>query len=140
MTSFAANFRAQAKRERGNVIRRYVRGWSFCLSYGPVDPLIAADVAADVGIRVEHRGRDVTDEVMERLKTAPEDPKYQKDAEELKDEWMFSAKLYPLGRSSTTADWEYLGKMVAALGAPAKVPDSVYNAPNESHYWIWRDS
>jgi len=140
MTSFADDFRAQAKRERGDVVRRCICGWSFCLSYGPVDPIKTADMAADSNLRVEHKGRDVTDEVMERLKTAPEDPKYQKEAEEIKDEWMFSAKLYPPGRSSTEADWAYLGKMTFALGAPRTAPKSIEEEPTASHYWIWRDS
>ena len=140
MTSFADDFRAEAKSKPGDVVRRYVNGWSFCLSYGPVDPLVAANLAADAEMRIEHKGRDVTDTVMERLKTAKEDPQYEKTAEEMKDEWMFSAKLFPPGRSSTEADWKYLGMMVAAVVRSPKVPATISNTPGGAHYWAWRDS
>jgi hypothetical protein len=137
MASFADDFRAEAKAKPGEVVRRVANGWSFCLSYGAVDPLHAADAAADANLRMEHAGRDVTNEVMERLKTT----EISEEAKEaLKGEWMFSAKLWPPGRGSTEADWAYLGKMLFAMGAPKKAPPTIENAPNDTHYWVWKDS
>ncbi len=137
MTSFAADFRAEAMRKKGEVVRRVAQGWSFCLSYGAVDHLKALDAAADANLRMEYAGRDVTDEVFERMKTAEVTDEAK---EALKGQWMFSAKLWPPGRGSTEADWTYLGTMLAALKGPQTVPDSIALAPNDTHYWVWRDS
>jgi hypothetical protein len=59
----------------------------------------------------------------------------------------FSAMLYPKGRSSTTEDWEYLGKVQALVGMP--LPDGkegftfftdVATAdPNSVLKWFWPD-
>ena len=79
MTSFAEDFRAEAKAKPGQVVRRQVNGWSFCLSYGAVDPLMAADYAADANLRMKYEGRDVTDEVIKATQeitgTKPDDPR-----------------------------------------------------------------
>lgn len=52
----------------------------------------------------------------------------------------FTAQLSPAGRSSTSFDWQDLGRMVAALGCPdKKPPDSIFDDPNGVHTWIWRE-
>jgi len=137
MTSFADEFRTEALVKTGEVVRRVVKGWSFCLSYGAVDPTVAADAMADANLQVQYEGQDVTDAVMDKLKTAVISEEAKRT---LRGEWMLSARLYPIGRASTEADWAYLGKMAAALGAPQRVPESVQTDPNAAHYWVWKDS
>jgi hypothetical protein len=55
-----------------------------------------------------------------------------------KDEygWIFSARC--LG-STVEDDWRYLGKIVAAMGAPEAVPESVRTSPSGVHRWMWSD-
>jgi hypothetical protein len=136
VSSFADDFKSDARRVWGRPAQRRVGGWSFVLSYGAVDAKEAANAAERAGIRTVYKDRDVTGEVLERLRAAK-----PTDEDELDGEWMLSAKLFPIGRSSTVEDWRFLGSMVASLGAPAnsatKPIDSV--DPNTTLYWVWRD-
>lgn len=54
-------------------------------------------------------------------------------------EWHFSAVLHPRGRGSTEGDWEYLGRVARAAGAPVDpvVPIPETN-PNAVHHWHWK--
>ena len=131
MATFADEFKAEARANPGDVVRRVVNGWSFCLSYGVVDPIKAVDAAADVNLRMEYRGRDVTDEVCERLKTQEISAS---ERELFRGEWTFSARLWPAGRDSADRDWAYLEAMCRALGAPRVVTES---DPNATHFWRW---
>lgn len=47
-----------------------------------------------------------------------------------------SASLFPRGRSSTKDDWEALGKIVHALGAPED-PLGWPKDPNAPVHWMW---
>lgn len=134
MASFADEFKAEARANPGDVVRRLVNGWSFCLSYGAVDPIKAVDAAADANLRLNYRGKDVTDEVYEKLKTQEIGAS---ERELLRGEWTLSAKLWPPGRDSTVQDWAYLGAMCFALGAPRAAPESVQTTPNATHFWRW---
>lgn len=49
-----------------------------------------------------------------------------------------SASLYPAGRSSDKFDWNFLGRIVAALGAP-KEPLRYPEDPNAPVHWMWRE-
>jgi hypothetical protein len=137
-----AALRKDAKRNTGKEPSfRFFNGWKFGLSYGPT-PM---------------PGRDVVDRfkksVAERLGAPKEiaEASYEKlaemsqavDAAHLLDhEWIFSASLHPRGRGSVEADWNLLGQMVAAVGAPidsCKTPVETTH-PNDVHYWIWIDA
>ena len=50
-----------------------------------------------------------------------------------------SASLYPPGRGSKDVDWEFLGQVVAVLGAPrdALVTPFETTPPNAVHHWTW---
>jgi hypothetical protein len=141
MPSMADEFRAEAIAKQGDVVARHIRGWSFCLSYGAVDPRAAAALAMQAGIRVTVKGiGDVTRTIMDRLRGAT-----AQEMEEAKracaEEWTLSARLEPPGRSSSPMDWKFLGMMLAALRVP---PDAATKpientAPNATHYWVWRE-
>jgi hypothetical protein len=53
------------------------------------------------------------------------------------------AVLYPFGRGSAVADWDMLGRIVATLGTPAAVADSVgqqtAGQPNMPIGWCWEE-
>jgi len=189
MTSFAGEMLAEAKAKPGEVIARKIAGWSFCLSFGPVDPTKTAEAVRAAGLKLQFAGKDVTEGVVERLKAAgwippkksreeaiqdyeaacetfaaargrllagltPKerellDKLHEKaavedlgvEADVPRDEWMLSAKLWPLGRASTEKDWTFLGQMVAALGAPADSATRPIELvqPHETFYWRWRE-
>jgi hypothetical protein len=50
--------------------------------------------------------------------------------------WNMSAVLWPKGRSSTTHDWDKLGKIARRLGAP-KDPIRISDDPNAPVHWGW---
>jgi hypothetical protein len=60
--------------------------------------------------------------------------------------WLFSAKLYPFGRSSIDKDWERLGRVVQyvynATGPTGEAPEPdtpmKTTPPNATHYWTWK--
>lgn len=56
--------------------------------------------------------------------------------------WIFSAMLAPRGRSSTKADWNFLGRALAVVGAPedASLTPPETTHPNDTHYWTWGSS
>jgi hypothetical protein len=134
MTSLTEELRAEAKRRKGEVVVRKVHGWTFCLSYGAVDPRFSAEAAQAAGVRIEHRGTDVTDEVIALLRSTEPD-----DTSDADEEWMLSARIYPPGRSPTEGDWRYLGHFLTAIGVP---PDSFkpMQTVNATIYWCWRDA
>ena len=53
--------------------------------------------------------------------------------------WHASAKLYPAGRSSTTDQWAWLGRMAKHLGCPRKPMVMRDDAPNEPVHWHWEE-
>lgn len=64
------------------------------------------------------------------------------------EHWHLSAKLHPLGRSSTTRDWQKLGELVSEVIAVSGAPrPDVHNFapvlpieethPNAAHHWCW---
>jgi hypothetical protein len=136
MTSFADDFRTEAKQKPGEIVFRRLSGWSFGLSYGAVRPELVAQAVERAGFRLKAHGRgDVTDEVLARLR-AVGDQLVQPEKE-----WLFSAKLQPPERSSTEADWKFLGSMCAALQVPIDsliTPFEMTN-PNATHYWSWTE-
>jgi hypothetical protein len=133
----ADEFRAEARQKTGDVVFKVIGGWAFGLSYGPVKLETAINAAEDAGLRIatEEKG-DVTDKVLERLRNADE-----KDVEPIMNEWLLSAKLYPHNRSSTEADWRFLGTMLAALHVPLEsiVTPIEQTDPNSTHYWSWSE-
>jgi hypothetical protein len=136
MSSFADDFRAEALQKRGDVVGRKLRGWSFCLSYGAVAPARALELMKMAKLRAVFREKDVTELVERKLADAMET-----DWDDPKEEWMFSAKLYPPDRSSTEEDWRFLGEMAAALRIP---PNAVHSPiaetpPDGTFYWIWSE-
>jgi hypothetical protein len=50
-----------------------------------------------------------------------------------------SASLYPMGRSSTEEDWQFLGGATAVLGAPedALLTPMETTHPNAVYHWHW---
>lgn len=52
--------------------------------------------------------------------------------------WALSARLTPLGRSSSDSDWNRLGQIVRILGAPEKPAIPIEQTdPNGWHEWRW---
>jgi len=57
--------------------------------------------------------------------------------------WHGSASLHPRGRSSTSADWATLGKLVALSGATEEAAQQIDEQvegglhPNRVHHWLW---
>ena len=54
----------------------------------------------------------------------------------------FTATLTPRGRGSTIEDWNYLGHVAAAIGAPGPdkfTPPSILSDPNGTHVWEWEE-
>jgi hypothetical protein len=137
MSSSADDFRAEARKMPGHVAKRKIGGWTFCLSYGSVDPKEAVS-AIDAGmvIEVESLG-DKTKEVVERLRAwTPED---QAVAErEMAGEWMLSAKTVPPDRTPTEKELAFLGRTLAALHVPAETEQPT--AVRGTRQWIWKDS
>jgi hypothetical protein len=117
---------------------RIFKGWSFGLSFGPVMPSrqdfekFKQPVAERLGVGRLLVGMTF-DEVSHKLEES------RSLGEDLGDRWIFSASLYPRGRSSVEKDWRLLGTMCAAVGAPQdslQTPFETTN-PNDVHYWIW---
>ena len=56
-----------------------------------------------------------------------------------RDGWHLSASLYPKGRSSTDADWRFIGEATAVLGAPESALLTPFDKtdPNDVHHWQW---
>lgn len=52
--------------------------------------------------------------------------------------WIFSAKLRQ--RHSKERDWAVPGQVVARVGAPDEMPDTVRTSHEASHYWSWGGS
>lgn len=135
MSSFADDFRAEAKRKTGEPVFRRLNGWSFGLSYGAVRPELAAQAIEKGRLQVMDRTGDVTDAILAKLRAGEENPHPPEK------EWLFSAKLQPHGRSSTEADWKFLGSMCAALHVPtdAIITPIESTDPNATHYWAWTE-
>lgn len=55
------------------------------------------------------------------------------------ESWHLSAALEPAGRGSTEADWETLGRIAAAAGAPLEPLVMNKDDPNAPVHWHWRD-
>jgi hypothetical protein len=118
---------------------RVASGWKFGLSHGPV-PTPTREVWERLGDSVMDKfgfknKPSSYDEFLRML----EEAKAHGADQLLSREWIFSASLHPRGRSSTEADWRFLGQMAYAVGAP---PDSLKTPfettpPNDVHYWIW---
>ena len=56
--------------------------------------------------------------------------------------WVFSAALFPRGRSSTEADWAYLGRIAACVRVPQgrhPVGDTLQHHPEAAHKFCWTD-
>ena len=144
MASLIDEFKHEARTKTGEVVMRKIQGWSFCLSYGAVDPRSAAMLARTAQVRVKVPGLgDVTDKVIEKLDAA--DPKQLAEAQvEMDGEWTLSAKLYPPGRSSTEKDWAFLGQFIGGMNIPAREVAAgaariEKMVATETIYWIWRD-
>ena len=140
-STVAAAMRKEAMRNTGKAPTfRIFNGWKLGLSYGPV-PLPP--------------NREMVDRLKGSLSARIGDPRlgsatYEQLAEAndvaeksrlLAQQWIFSACLHPRGRSSTEADWTFLGQMVGAMGAPVascRTPlDTTH--PNDVLYWLWID-
>ena len=137
MATGADEFRAEAKRSAGLVIRRSFGTWSFCLSYGAVNPQEVARAAKEAGLRIHAPAGDVTHAVIDALEGVT--PEQQAAAEEdMRGEWMLSAKPIPPNRMPTQKDMIFLGRTLVALHVP---PGSDYEADSiGSRYWVWRDA
>jgi len=140
MASFADDFKAEARRSDVPV-RKVIRGWAFILSHGAVKPdaelmaCLSDEQVASVLKRVgASTGDSSISDVRKHAVDAAEDP-----APTAKFMWVFSACLNPRGRSSTGADWKFLGEMTAALDIPDGALATPFETtdPNGVHYWIW---
>ena len=111
---------------------RILCGWKFGLSYGPVPVPERAVTDAIKGPIAERIGRpDLAAATYEEIAAAAQRER----------QWIFSASLHPRGRSSVDADWELLGQMTFAVGAPegsCATPIETTH-PNDVHYWIWEE-
>ena len=56
--------------------------------------------------------------------------------------WIMSAMLAPPGRGSTLADWNFIGRAAAHVGAPEDALLTPFETthPNTTHYWTWESS
>ena len=114
--------RVEAGRRRGQAVRDVVAGWSFVLS---VDLLYSKLTC----------GRDVS-ELVENLC----DPQLLAELENHApctdhEHWHFSARLYPIGRSSIEADWNNLGRALGALTVPRETVEAA-GGQVEDDAWI----
>lgn len=146
MASFGKDFRDEALAKPGGVVWRNVGGWRFGLSFG--------QMRTPTREEYEHvkRGRGsqyANTQVAPALPPTYEEfvKKFEYTQETLRmlgitdKTWCLSASLWPRGRSSTKKDWEYLGQMTAAIGAPMdalKTPLQTTN-PSDVHYWVWEE-
>ena len=63
------------------------------------------------------------------------------------DFYGLSASLWPMGRGSTVKDWDYLGKIMAAIGMPSPEDPSKFRYftdvktadPNSVLKWMWME-
>jgi len=137
MASGADEFRAEARQTPGHVAKRKIGGWSFCLTYGAVDPQEAARGLDAGSVRIEFDGEDKTEEVAQRLRaTTPE--KHAVAREIFAGEWMLSVKILPSGRVPAEKDLAFLGRTLVALHVPsdAAQPTMILG----TRHWIWKDS
>jgi hypothetical protein len=135
--SLAAEMRRKARGGDGEPAMWTVGGWRFGLSCGPTPNPTREDF--------DRHGRSVAERVgldssatYEQLIAAME---VARASGVLADSWILSASLHPIGRSSTEEDWEYLGKMVAALRVPPGALRTSLETtdPNAVHYWTWSE-
>ncbi len=91
-------------------------GWSFGLSFQPLDP--------------QSKGQAPLLALVEQLTGAPAPGACY---------CVFSAVLWPRGRGSSEQDWERLGSTLAALQIPAEACATPleHQDPNAVHYWLW---
>ena len=133
----AAALRKEAKKNTGKEPRfRIYEGWKFGLSYGPV-PLPPKEVVDRFkGPIAERLGApQLAEATYEQIAAINADT----DATHALDhQWIFSACLHPRGRGSVEADWNLLGRMMAAVGASPESQRTPFETthPNEVHYWI----
>ena len=112
MPSLADEFRAEARANPGTVAKRKIGGWSFCLSYGAVDPQELVQ-ALDAGMRVHVDGLgDKTEEVAEKLRAVTSED-YAVAQEIMAGEWMLSVKPFPPTRQPTDKDRVETGPRVS---------------------------
>jgi hypothetical protein len=131
----AAALRKEARKASGkSPVVRIFAGWKFGLSFGHV-PLPVREVVERFKGSVSRRV-GVPEPTYEELAVADA---VSAATPALDRRWIFSASLHPCGRSSIEMDWDTLGKMLAAVGAPegscCTPPETTH--PNAVHYWIW---
>lgn len=143
--NFADEFKREAKLARGRAVFRNVQGWRFGLSFGQ-----PSDITREEFEHVKRGSASAFAKGAARLLPDTYEEfceKLAKEVEEAKERgitnktWTFTASLHPRGRSSTEKDWQYIGKFVAALGAPLgslMTPPGTTH-PNDVHYWMWED-
>lgn len=141
LTDVATDLVQQARLRHGKgPVFRIFEGWSFGLSFGPVMPSAESferfkdSVARRLGAGKLLAGMTF-DEFSRKLEEE------RSIEEELGDRWIFSASLYPRGRSSTEKDWRLIGVMCAAVGAPKDSLQTPFETtdPNDVHYWMWSE-
>lgn len=146
--NFGQDFRAEVLKRPGDTLFRTVGGWRFGLSYGfgwvPTREEFEHVKHGRGSAFAERMGRPAIEQMsyaqyVERMLSAIEALKASGQTDKT---WILSASLWPRGRPSTKKDWEYLGKMCAAIGVPEKgalLTPFETTAPTDVHYWRWEE-
>jgi hypothetical protein len=138
----ATAMRKEAKRNVGNdPIFRVYRGWNLGLSYG-ILPTPSRETWEHFKDDLTKRmGLKTKPHTYEEMLAAVEAGKLRGATDPHAYEWIFSASLYPRGRSSTEEDWHLYGELMACMGAPegSLVTPLETTKPTDVHYCIWRD-
>lgn len=134
--SFASELKSKARASKdGTPSMAKINGWSIGLSLGvtPTPSHEAYDrFYASVASRTGGRPKPSYEEMVAAMEVA-------RLKGERRGMWIFSARLDPVGRSSKEEDWRFIGRLVAALGAPENSLKTPFETtpPNAVHYWMW---
>jgi hypothetical protein len=140
----ADEIRAEAKAKHGQPVFWRAGAWEFGLSYGtPAEPPPREQFERHIQSLGDRMHTEVPATYEEFVTGWHLEVERGKAAGIENRRWLFSAMLYPRGRSSTEKDWAFLGAATAALRIPDPVsccltpPETTH--PNAVHYWQWED-
>jgi hypothetical protein len=144
--NFGDEYRKEVLSKPGQTVFRTVGGWRFGLSFGQSRTPTREEyefVKSGAGSQFANTHskpnlEPTYEEFVERFEYQQETLKMLGISDET---WCLSASLWPRGRPSRERDWEYLGEMCAAIGAPETALKTPFpkTHPNDVHYWIWEE-
>lgn len=136
--SIADELKAKARASKdGAPAMMPINGWMFGLSLG-ITPTPTREEFDAFYASVHERVGGGPKPSYEELLTSVETARLQGFRRGM---WVLSACLHPRGRGSKEEDWQFLGKMTAALGVPEgslKTPFETTH-PSAVHYWMWEE-